>query len=143
MEGMSLSWLGPEKQMFSKFNNLQYILDTLECTGRDCDSDFFDVASMCVRQFQATDIHSSVDQTATEGIAILNQTSYHTCPVSMLDCMVKSYYKLVNPLVERVFDDTGFKNLKKNYNCLYPSEEYDIQPSRFYLESKQVFVNPL
>ena len=27
------------------------------------------------------------------------------------------------------------------YNCLYSSEEYDIQPSRFYLECKQVFVN--
>ena len=27
------------------------------------------------------------------------------------------------------------------YNCLYSSEEYDIQPSRFYLECKHVFVN--
>ena len=52
-----------------------------------------------------------------------------------------AHYKLVNPLVEKVFDDTGFKNLKKMYNCLYSSEEYDIQPSRFYLECKQVFVN--
>ena len=42
---MSLSWLGPEKQIFSKFNNLQYISDTLECTGSGCDSDFFSVAT--------------------------------------------------------------------------------------------------
>ena len=113
MEGMSLSWLGPEKQMFSKFNNLQYISDTLECTGRGCDSDFFYVASVCVRQFRPTDIHSSVEQTATEGIAILNQTSYNACPVSILDCTIKSYYKLVNPLVKKCLDNTGFNNLKK------------------------------
>ena len=59
----------------------------------------------------------------------------------MLHCTVKSYYELVNLLVEKVFDDTGFKNLKKMYNCLYSSEEYDIQPFRFYIECKQIFVN--
>ena len=68
---------------------------------------------MCASQFQPTDIHSSVEQTATEGIAILNQTSYNACPVSILDCTIKSYYKLVNPLVKKCLDNTGFNNLKK------------------------------
>ena len=53
-----------------------------------------------------------------------------------------TYNKLINPIIEKVFNDVELKNLQEMYNCLYPAIEYDtVEPSRFYLESKQISVN--
>ena len=63
MEGMSLSWLGPEKQMFLKFNNLQCIFNMLEDSSRNSGNDFVAVAVASLQKFHVTSEHDSVEQT--------------------------------------------------------------------------------
>ena len=139
MERMSISWQGPEKQMFSKFLNLQY-LHTLETSASD--SEFFNIVCKQTQEFQATKVHASVELTAVEGTAIANQTFYHTCPASMIDGTEKKHQKLTYPLIEKVFNDSEMCYLQQMYSVLYPSTDYElVEPSRLYLESKQIKIN--
>ena len=112
--------------MFSKFINLQYLYCTLADSNVCADGDFFGIASKCIQQYKRTKVHSSVEQTAVEGSAIVNQTLYHTCRVSRIDCREKGHRKLFSPLVQKVFNDAEMHNLEDMYKHLYPLEEYEF-----------------
>ena len=137
MEGMSISWLGPEKQIFSTFVSLQCIN-----TINFCGNDFLEMIFKQNQEFQASKVQGSVELTAVEGDAMCKQMFYHTCPVSLIDCSQKSHQKVTYPLFEKVFTDADMKFLKEMYALLYPPSQYELsEPSRFYLQCKQVYLN--
>ena len=141
LEGMSLSWLGPEKQMLTKFLTLQNLLYSLEDSNGN-DEDFLTLTQKCVQRFMSVKVHSSVEQTTVEGAVVLCQTAQHTCNVSMLDCTSQKNHVVSLPLVKKVFSECEMQYLTEMYKVLYPPPEYDVvQPSRFYLEFKQVTIN--
>lgn len=138
-QGMSLSWLGPEKQMFLKFNNLQCVLNMLEDNSHNSSNDFAAVAVASLQKFTVARVHDSVEQTTFEST---NEIHFLSCSVSEIDCRVNSHHHLHSPLTERVFDDIQLQYLQEMYNYLYSPASYDlVQPSRFYLASKQVTIN--
>ena len=143
LEGMCKSWITPEKQMFSKFLNLQYI-DSLHTQYTNLpEKDFVKIIS-ATPFFQSSKVHSSVEQTSIDGMDITQQIKNHTCEVSGIDATVKCYHSLSSPQVEKVFNDRDMECLKEMYGFLYPSNMFKIiQISRFYLESKHIFVHGL
>ena len=142
LEGVCKSWITPEKQMFSKFLNLQY-LNSLDIQHTHLPGDDF-VGLIGDSLFQPSRIHSSVEQTGIDGLDIAQQMKNYTCEVSCIDASVKSYHKLSVPLVEKVFNDTDFNFLKIMYSHLYDSTTHEIvKVSRFYVESKHITINSL
>ena len=88
---MCKSWQGPEKQMFSKFLDLQF-LKTLTSSNVVNDEQLGLVQNICsIPMFKPTIVHSSVEQTSSEGDIVSIQRSYYTCDVSQIDATEKNY----------------------------------------------------
>lgn len=136
LEGMCKSWITPEKQMFSKFLNLQYLNSLKIKHAHLPEEDFVGIVSEG-SFFQQSKVHSSVEQTAIDGIDIARQMSNHTCEVSCIDASLKCHHIISLPQVEKVFSDADMHFLKEMYSHLYGTSEV-VRVSRFYLESKQV-----
>ena len=135
LEGMCKSWITPEKQMFSKFLNLQY-LSTINIESTDVPrEDFVGLLSTCSQ----SKVHSSVEQTEIDGIDIVQRMGNHTCEVSSIDALLNSHHSLSRPQVEKIFTDNDMHLLKRMYSHLYNACNI-VRVSRFYLESKQVSV---
>lgn len=98
MEGMAKSWLQPEKQMLSKFRDLQF-LKNIGDTSILGNADI-----CCLPMFLPDSTRGSVEQTMSDTSTILNETAYHTCAVSLIDAREKDYQILLSPLSEKVFD---------------------------------------
>ena len=140
LEGMCRSWLSPEKQMFSKFLNLQY-LDSLSLQHTTLpELDFVKIVSDSPL-FQPSKLFDSVEQTAIDGLDIAKQMTTHTCEISSVDASMKSYHSLSYPRVEKVFTDTEMQFLHEMYQVLYSTSHFKI--SRFYVEMKQITVHSL
>ena len=138
LERTSISWNGPEKQMLTKFLQLQH-LRTFQCAGTQ-ESDF--VTHLCskISMFQQQKTYSSVEQTGIDGETILKQCKNHTCPVFEIDTCVLNH-RNVPPLIEKVFSDSDVRNLTEMYRFIYPSSSYEIIFfNRLYHEIKQVYV---
>jgi hypothetical protein len=146
LEGMCKSWISPEKQMFSKFLNLQY-LNSIDIEHANLPKDDFVGIISGGSFFKQSKIHSSVEQMAIDGIDIAWQINNHTCEVARIDASLKCHHNLSLPQVEKVFSDTDMHFLKEMYSHLYVSSETTcteiIRVSRFYLESKQVSLHGL
>ena len=143
LEGMCKSWITPEKQMLTKFLNMQY-LDSLNIQHTQlAEEDFVKLISKNPF-FQPSKLHDSVEQTTVDGLDIAQQMYNHTCEVTSIDVSVHSYHSLSYPCMEKVFNDGDMQFVKEMYDTLYSSSEHKIvRISRFYTESKQLSVHGL
>lgn len=136
LEGMCKSWITPEKQMSSKFLNMQY-LDSLNIQHIQLAEE--DFVSLVTKNpfFQPSKLHDSVEQTTIDGLDIAQQMSNHTCEV---DVSVHSHHNLSSPCIEKVLHDADMQFLKEMYSTIYSSAYKIVKVSRFYIESKQMSV---
>ena len=141
LESMCKSWQGPEKQMFSKFLDLQF-LKTLT-SGNLVGDEHGLVQNICsIPMFKPSIVHSSVEQTSSESDIVSVQRSNYTCDISQIDATEKKYQTILSPLTEKVFDDSEMRHLEEMYAHLYPASLYEcVQPARFYEEGKQAIIN--
>ena len=139
LEGMKKSWMGPEKQIFLKFLDLQsmYCLENVH----NCDDEFF--SSLC----KSNDIlkesfgkFTLIEQTQGAEAVFFPRTEFFSCAVSSLDATEKNFHCLSPPLKEKCFNDAEFPYLQELYNLLYPNSSIK-RISRFYLECKQMSFN--
>ena len=137
LEKTSISWNGPEKQMFTKFRQLQHIHSFQQMSIKE--DDFI---SLCLNKslFQQSKTYSSVEQTNVDGYTVIAAMKNHSCTVSALSTAVIDY-KLVPPLVEKVFSDTEAQYLTDMYKLIYPPAAYKILHfDRFYKEIRQLYI---
>lgn len=111
LQRTSMSWNGPEKQMFNKFLQLQH-LRTFQCSKTR--EDVF--ISLCLETslFHQSKTYSSVEQTSVDGDTILNQIQNYSCQVSAMDTTVLNY-QIVPPLIEKVFNNAEASILRDMY----------------------------
>ena len=140
LESMCKSWQGPERQMFSKFLDLQFLKALT--SGNLGNMEHGLVQDICsIPMFKPSRLHSSVEQSSAEGDVISIQRRSYTCDISQIDATEKKYQIVLSPLTE-VFSDTEIIYLKEMYALLYPASMYEyVQPARFYEEGKQAIVN--
>ena len=116
LEGMCKSWITPEKQMFSKFLNLQY-LSTINIESTDVPrEDFVGLLSTC-SLFQQSKVHSSVEQTEIDGIDIVQRMGNHTCEVSSIDALLNSHHSLSRPIYVCRSYHWGYNHHTKKWNA--------------------------
>ena len=135
LEGMSKSWVSPEKQMFLKFIGMQKIkqLTTLKTT----DDDF--LATLYKQVYSSTADYSSFGQTKTSDLIHIQRTQGFSCSVSTLNAM-KSHEYLTPPYKEKCFNDAEMSYLTEMYKLLYPTFD-KLNISRFYHEYKKCIIN--
>lgn len=133
---MCKSWLSPEKQMFTKFLNLQH-LDSLNVHLQE------DFLKLVLNNpfLQPSKPFHSVAQTSIDGLDIVQQIYNHSCEVSSVDASIKCYHSVSYPRIEKVFNDRDMHLLKEMYQLVYPST--CIKMSRFFIEVKQISVHGL
>ena len=132
------SWVSPEKQMFLKFLDMQYMY-TLESHSSN---DTF--VSMIVKSNEllrsSVGYSTSVNQSQQENWITLQQIANYDCEVSSIDASEKPFYRLLPPLKEKCFNDTDFRYLKQLYSLLYPTSNV-THVSRFYHQSKRMIIH--
>ena len=138
LEGMAKSWLEPEKQMLSKFRNLQALKSATESIS-DSGNEF--AVEICgLPMFQPGKTRGSVEQTLIDSSTILKQNMYHTCAIPLIDATEKDYETLLPPVFEKPLNDSEMDCLSDMYSFLYPQCS-NLELCRFYMEGKQVEIN--
>ena len=139
LEGMKKSWVSPEKQMFSKFINLQSLSIF---TAKEHDSGF-----LCLLNKENIILHtddeagsSSVDQTQVNDQFTLEMIVNQNCEVSSIIATKKEYQMLACPIYERCLNDAEYEILSEMYTILYPCLTIHWI-SRFYKETKRLIIN--
>ena len=119
LEGMKKSWVVPEKQMFSKFINLQNVSIF---TAKEHASDFLDLLNK-EKVIVHTDNEggsSSVDITQVDDQFTMEMIGNQCCAVSSINAIKQTYQVLACPLYERCLSDTEYDILSEMYSTLYP-----------------------
>ena len=127
LEGMSKSWISPEKQMFLKFLGMQWIkqLSSLKTSE-------VDFLSTIYRQiYSNTADYSSFGQTKAHDNVNIRHIHNILCEVSALDAVRKGHECLIPPYKEKCFNDAEISYLKEMYKFLYPTLCLE-KLSRFY-----------
>lgn len=134
LEGISKSWMQPEKQMFLKFSQKQKL--KFLCT--DLENDFLNsVAEETLTLVR--DDSGSVGQTSAQDLLIMQQTKEFTCAVANMDAEIKTYQCLMPPIKEKYFGDAELGYLREMYKVLYPTAHTDVP--RLYKECKKITIN--
>lgn len=93
LEGVSKSWMSPEKQMFLKFLGMQHVKQLCESNS---ENDFLAIVNEQL-QPKIKDDYSSVGQTQAKDTVIMQQMRNFSCETSMIDQKKKNitvYYLL-------------------------------------------------
>jgi len=141
LEGIQKSWNGPEKQMLTKFIDMQYMYTLQTSTVVGNKDDFITVVCKNGHLFKnELRSYGSLHQFALQDVIIYEQLKCHDCVTSMLDAEEKPFQSLVPPLKEKCFGDIELSYLRQMYMCLYPNSRIE-RLSRFYYQSKQMNMN--
>ena len=132
LERTKLSWCGPEKQMFTKFLDLQSIR-RMENNDSASDSDLFEAIHQAIIKPSAGANFSSLEQTKCGIMQVLEQCQYFSCPVHEIDATKRICHRLLPPLKEKCFNDLSIDRLQTVYGLLYPMPEKEVlHLERFY-----------
>ena len=134
LEGISKSWMQPEKQMFLKFSQKQ----KLKFLCADLENDFLNSVAEETLTLRR-DNSGSVGQTSAQDLLIMQQVKEFSCAVANMDAEIKTYQWLVPPIKEKYFGDSELGYLGEMYQVLYPTASTDI--SRLYKECKKITIN--
>ena len=137
LEGISKSWVLPEKQIFQKFFAMQKV--KLLGFSKSNEDDFLAIVYEQIQSKPKED-YSSVGQTQAQDVIIMQQIKNFTCNVSIIDAEKKGYQCLVPPYKEKYFRDSELSYLHEMYNSLYPGRDI-AKLSRFYKEYKKCIIN--
>ena len=135
LERTKKSWCGPEKQMLSKFLDLQ----SLNTMGLSENSPLLQHIYSDIFGSQHSTSFSSVNQMLFDTSFLMDQSRYYNCKCEEIDATMHEYHKFVPPLRRKCFNDIDVENISEMYKVLYPNSE--IIPARFYTESKEMFIN--
>lgn len=138
LEGMKKSWISPEKQMFSKFVNLQSLSIF---TAKEHTSDFLSLLNK-ENVFHTEDEagSSSVDQTQVDDQFTREMIVNQHCEVSSINAIKSGYQVLAYPLYERCLSDAEYDISSKMYAILYPCLTIHWI-SQFYKEARSLIIN--
>ena len=141
LERMKKSWNCPEKQMFTKFIELQNVYN-LQKTIINEKEDFVSVVcrNMILFEQQKDNGLDSLNLSAVPDEITREQVRNYHCNVALIDAKQKPFQILLEPLKEKCFVDLEFSFLHQMYSYLYPNSRI-YQMSRFYLRSKQLTIN--
>ena len=128
LEGVSKSWLRPEKQMFLKFLGMQHVKQL--CTSNH-ENDF--LVLVCEQlQSKIKGEYNSLGQMQTQDVVIMQQIKNFSCETAMINPEKKEYHFLLPPFKEKYFSDTEISHLHEMYSCLYPAARLEV--SRYFKE---------
>ena len=103
LEGIQMSWNGPEKQMLKKFISLQNFT-SVERLGDDGQNAFLNILlKENVLKVTANKTSTSIGQSLVDELSLLQRSVYFTCPVRSVDGNLKTYFSLSQPKYERCF----------------------------------------
>jgi len=136
LEGISKSWITPEKQMFLKFTELQRLQSLSKKISGS--SDFLSFICNNITTRVNSDV-GSLGQHLFDDSLKLQDLNNISCNVGLINCKKLSHQKLVAPYKEKYFNDVELTHLKDMYNVLYPSKSLEV--SRFYKEHKNIVIN--
>lgn len=102
MEGISKSWIAPEKQMFLKFWGIQNFrhLSVLN----ESEQKFLSLVYKYMHP-KDTQESSSFGQTLSQDIVIMQQLQNVSCPVANIDAVKSSHQCFLPPFKEKCFRD--------------------------------------
>lgn len=135
LEGISKSWISPERQMFLKFSGLQ----ALKYFSDDLPADNFLAMISDHVIVKAKDDYGSLGLTVSQDALMIHDFQNVSCKVSLIDAVRKSHQHLVSPFKEKYFTDPELICLQEMYIFLYPSRKFEV--ARFYKEHKKVIIN--
>ena len=135
LEGISKSWILPEKQMFLKFLGMQKIKQV--CSLQTSDDNL--QAILYQQVYSGTADYSSVGQTKTCDTTHVQRRENISCNVFKLNA-TKLYEHLVPPYKEKCFSAAEIFYLSEMYKLLYPTADHP-GISRFYNEYKKCVIN--
>lgn len=138
LEGVSKSWLNPEKQMFVKFLDLQLTRHCISTGNDKFLSDFCEQHNMIDNSSRSED-NSSLSQSRGSDTIMVEQLKNISCPVSKIDASKKPYHILSPPCKERCYNDSEVAILNQMYSLLYPTAIVTF--TRFYYQYKKLLIN--
>lgn len=139
LEGMKKSWVSPEKQMFSKFINLQSLSIF---TTKEHNSDFLSLLNT-ENVISCSDDEagsSSVGQSQVSDQFTIEMIVNQNCDVSSIIAIKQPYQVLACPLYEKSLSDAEYEILSEMYATLYPYVAIH-SISRFYRETRRLVIN--
>ena len=139
LKGMKKSWVSPEKQMFSKFINLQSLSIF---TTKEHNSDFLSLLNT-ENVISCSDDEagsSSVGQSQVSDEFTIEMIANQNCDVSSIIAIKQPYQVLACPLYEKSLSDVEYEILSEMYATLYPYVAIHWI-SRFYRETKRLVIN--
>ena len=141
LEGVKKSWNGPEKQMLTKFMDMQYMCTLQKSIATGNKEDF--VTLVCKNNHLFSNhlsSYGSLHELVLHDVIISNQLRSFNCSTCLLDAEEKPYQSLVQPLKEKYFSDAELSNLRQMYAFLYPNCTIESL-SHLYYHSKQLIMN--
>ena len=117
LEGISKSWIAPEKQMFLKFLGMQNLKQL--CARTDTNEDFLSLVYKLIQPKEKLD-SSSLGQTSWQDIS-MQQLRNISCSVQDIDAVKSTYQCLIPPFKEKYFHDYELSYLQDMYSLLYPT----------------------
>ena len=135
LEGISKSWILPEKQMFLKFLGMQKIK---QLSLQQVSDDNFEMM-LYHKVYSGTEDYSSVGQTKVCDVTFLQRRDNCFCEVDKVNA-TKFCDCFVPPYKERCFSEAQISYLSEMYKLLYPTAS-SPRISRFYNEYKKCVIN--
>lgn len=137
LEGISKSWVSPEKQMFLKFSEVQRLQSFSDSLQKG--DNFLALVCDHMKMDKANEDCGSLGQTMSEDTMTMQDFNNFSCCVSQIDAEMKPYQHLIPPFKEKYFTDPEMKCLQEMYQLLYPSKNCEL--SRFFKQYRKIQVN--
>ena len=137
LEGISKSWVSPEKQMFQKFSAVQRLKSFSESLPKD--NGFLGLICKHMSGGTANEDCGSFGQMMSEDSLMMQEFKNISCCVSLVDAEIKPHQHLIPPFKEKYFTDPELKCLHEMYQLLYPSKNFEV--SRFFKQYKNIKTN--
>jgi hypothetical protein len=139
LEQINTSWMQPEKQMLLKFSQKQRLQYLGAKSVNSAEDDFMHSVVESTLTSTVGDA-SSVNQSGTQDIIVMQQIKGFNCIVSSTDATKRDYHHPIPPIKEKYFSNTEQECLCEMYQVLYPSLNVTEVP-RLYRECKKMIIN--
>jgi hypothetical protein len=137
LEGISKSWVSPEKQMFLKFSEVQRLKSLSDSLRKE--DGFLGLICDHMSRGKPSDESGSLGQMMLDDTLMIQEFKNVSCCVSLIDAEIKPHQHLIPPYKEKYFTDPELKSLCEMYQLLYPSKNFEV--SRFFLHYKKININ--